>query len=83
MKDKKRSFCCDEQASGFSVLTADELFFINGGVEEGENNNQNDNSQEYKLDVSLEGKVEFDESTGKPKGSASTKIGISVSGKKN
>ena len=37
-----------EQASGFSVLTADELFFINGGVEEGENNNQNDNSQKYK-----------------------------------
>lgn len=33
--------------------------------------------------ISLEGKVEFDESTGKPKGSASTKIGISVSGKKN
>ena len=28
--------------------------------------------------ISLEGKVEFDESTGKPKGSASTKIGISV-----
>lgn len=72
-----------EQASGFSVLTADELCFINGGSGEGENNNQKDNSQEYKLDVSLEGKVEFDESTGKPKGSASTKIGISVSGKKN
>ena len=33
--------------------------------------------------ISLEGKVEFNESTGKPKGSASTKIGISVSGKKN
>lgn len=33
--------------------------------------------------ISLEGKVEFDESTGKPKGSASTRIGISVSGKKN
>ena len=33
--------------------------------------------------ISLEGKVEFDESTGKPKGSASTKIGISVSRKKN
>ena len=31
MKDKKRSFCCDEQASGFSVLTADELYYVNGG----------------------------------------------------
>ena len=37
-----------EQASGFSVLTADELNFINGGSGEGENNNQNDNSQKYK-----------------------------------
>ena len=41
-----------EQASWFSVLTADELYFINGGSGEGENNNQNDNSQEYTLDVS-------------------------------
>lgn len=69
--------------NSFSVLAVGDLYKINGGSGEGENNNQNDNSQEYKLDVSLEGKVEFDESTGKPKGSASTKIGISVSGKKN
>ena len=68
-------------------MTADELFFINGGVEEGENNNSdnksNNNSPEYKVEFKLEGEVEFDESSGKPKGSASTKIVISVSGKKN
>jgi len=33
--------------------------------------------------ISLEGKVEFDESSGKPKGSASAGASYSASGKKN
>ena len=70
------------QSSGFSVMDADELFFINGGSSEGGNNNSdnkiNDNSPEYKLGLNLEGEIEFDESTGNPKGSASGGVSYSV-----
>ena len=66
--------------SSFSVLAVGDLYKINGG---GLVKGKTIIKMIIHKNISLEGKVEFDESTGKPKGSASTKIGISVSRKKN
>ncbi len=73
-----------EQKSGFSVLSIDELFFINGGStesKEGEGNGSK-NEVEYKVETKMDGKIEFDEN-GKPKGSITGTLGASVSGKKS
>ena len=79
------------QSNGFSVMDADELFFINGGsgnIVEKPNTTEESPEKEkedptYKFEVETEGGIEIDEETGKPKGSASVKISYTLSGKKS
>lgn len=65
-------------------MTADELYYVNGGSGNENSSSENDSKDKctYEAKFSVEGTVEFDENSGKPKGSVTAKGGYSVSGTK-
>ena len=73
-----------EQTNGFSVMDADELFFIVGGEGEGDGNQSDNKGNEttYEVKMEADGSLEYDEKSGQAKGSASAKISYGVSGTK-
>ena len=73
-----------EQSNGFSVMDADELFFIVGGEGEGEKSGTEKKDDPIKIEseISAEGSLKFDEETGKATGSATGKISYKISGTK-
>ena len=73
-----------EQTNGFSVMDADELFFIVGGEGEGDGNQSDNKGNEttYEVKIEADGSLEYDEKTGQAKGSATFRSGYAVSGTK-